>query len=129
MVAVLATIGCSGTNSEIKVSNQNLATQIMELHDSAMVHSGRILKLKTKANQEADSLVSGPRCDSLRLLSASLYKADKLMLDWMHQYQEPNPESDSTQAYLTKQLDLIKLVKNQTDSSLHFAKLLWHESN
>ncbi|MCA0426629.1 MAG: hypothetical protein LCH37_04265 [Bacteroidetes bacterium] len=128
VMATLAITGCSGSGNGIPEENQQLANQVMELHDSAMVHSSRILKLKSRANLEADSLGSGTRSDSLRQLSASLYKADQLMLDWMHQYREPNLQSDTAATYLKKQLELIQLVKNQTDSSLWFAKLMGYEN-
>ena len=52
----ILSLACSDKQSGSKAQNQLLANRVMELHDSAMVHASRILKLKSRANLEVDSL-------------------------------------------------------------------------
>jgi hypothetical protein len=65
--------------------------------------------------------------DTLQQLSSDLYKADRLMLDWMHQYKEPDLKSDTAERYLQKQLDMITEVHEITFKSIQSAERILYE--
>ena len=87
---------------------EKLNADIMELHDEAMSKSAYVLKLKGKVNVLLDSVNISFNRDTLQQLSSDLYKADRLMLDWMHQYKEPDLKSDTAERYLQKQLKMMR---------------------
>ena len=97
---------------------ESLNEDIMKLHDEAMSKSAYVLKLKSKVNVLIDSNQTTYNKDTLQLLSSQLFKADRLMLDWMHQYSEPDMKSDTAEKYLQSQLDMIKVVHELTFNSI-----------
>jgi hypothetical protein len=49
------------------------------------------------------------------------------MLDWMHQYKEPDLKSDTAERYLQKQLDMITEVHEITFKSIQSAEKILYE--
>jgi hypothetical protein len=106
---------------------EKLNTDIMNIHDEAMSKSAYVLKLKGKVNVLLDSVNIPFNRDTLQQLSSDLYKADRLMLDWMHQYKEPGLKSDTAERYLQKQLKMIEEVHEITFNSIHSAERILNE--
>ncbi len=118
-------LSCGNTNSISKVEKIN--DDIMRLHDEAMSKSSYILKLKKITNNKLDSLSNLSLKDTFQHLSAELYRADRAMLDWMHQYNEPNMKSDTAEKYLQEQLVEIKKVHTLTFKSIQNAERILDE--
>ncbi len=95
-----------------------LDAEVMRVHDEAMAKSALVLQLKKAINLQIDSTNDSIKRNKLQNISAQLYKADRLMLDWMHQYQAPNLESDTAMPYLKMQLDKINEVHSITFESI-----------
>jgi hypothetical protein len=106
---------------------EKLNADILKIHDEAMSKSAYVLKLKAKVNVLLDSVNIPFNRDTLQQLSSDLYKADRLMLDWMHQYKEPNLKSDTAERYLQKQLDMIEEVRDITFKSINSAERILNE--
>ncbi len=115
-------------NEEKKKNNaEKLNDDIMRMHDEAMSKSSYVLKLKGKVNVLLDSVNIPFNRDTLQQLSSNLFKADRLMLDWMHQYKEPNLKSDTAERYLQKQLEMIEEVHDITFKSINSAERILNE--
>lgn len=122
-------ISCGSSQQEKKSGkaalNDSLKNVIMHVHDEAMKQSGYILKLKRTINQIKDNSNNKDSFEIYTQKSVLLYKADQLMLNWMHQYREPvNLESDSVQTYLLLQKQLIDTVYFYTFKSIHEAEVI-----
>mgnify|MGYP000238437739 CR=1 FL=1 len=119
LVAVcLLLVGC--TQAEEKMSEE-LQAKVLGLHDVLMPQTEQIISLKSKL----DSLSTGADSTHVRKLISSLDKADKSMMDWMHQFSVDSLEKLDVKAkmlYLGKQLGQLKHVEAITDSSLSAAK-------
>lgn len=110
-------------NSSMNKAEQ-IDKEVMQKHDEAMAKSGYVLSLKRKINNKLDSVGDSLLKDSLRAISVKLYTADRLMLDWMHQYQTPNYETDTAAAYLNLQLEKINKVHSITFESIKAAEAI-----
>ena len=110
-------------NSSINKAEQ-IDKEVMQKHDEAMAKSGYVLSLKRKINNKLDSVSNSLLKDSLRVISVKLYTADRLMLDWMHQYQTPNYEIDTAVTYLNLQLEKINKVHSITFESIKSAEAI-----
>jgi hypothetical protein len=99
-----------------------LDKEVMLKHDEAMAKSGYVLSLKKQVNNLLDSTLNKELKDSLQKISTKLYTADRMMLDWMHQYNTPNYESDSAISYLQLQLEKINEVHTITFESIKAAE-------
>ncbi|TAE88099.1 MAG: hypothetical protein EAY81_03230 [Bacteroidetes bacterium] len=98
---------------------QQLEKEIFAIHDSVMPKMGEIVS-KRKFIEEAiknDSLKVAT--DSLQALLKTVIKADKDMMNWMHEYKSPNMKSDTALEYLNRQYDNIQQVKKQILEQLH----------
>jgi hypothetical protein len=110
----LCLIACNAPPSSATL----LDAEVMRVHDEAMAKSALVLQLKKAINLQIDSTSDSIKKNKLQNISAQLYKADRLMLDWMHQYQAPNLESDTAMLYLKIQLDKINEVHSITFESI-----------
>lgn len=124
-------VACSEQpNNEKNQNNNNLADslqalnqRIMDIHDDAMQYNAYLLKLKRMINQKLDSLSNQPGIsDSLKIISAKLYLADRKMLDWMHGYKTPDYSKDSAISYLNLQKKLIDEVHQLTFDAIFAAE-------
>lgn len=115
-------IACSNNNSASEAAV--IDKEIMLKHDEAMAKSSYILSLKKQINNLLDSNFNNQIKDSLQGISVKLYTADRMMLDWMHQYQTPNYESDTALAYLNLQLEKINKVHQITFESIKAAEAI-----
>lgn len=126
LLLLLVTFLACNTNSNQAVQ---IDKEVMQKHDEAMSKSSEVLKLKRQINQKLDSTIENGIKDSLLAISVRLYTADKMMLDWMHQYNAPNYETDTAVAYLKIQLEKIKKVHSITFESIKAAKGILKDEN
>ncbi len=85
--------GCNGDKEKVL----ELETEVLTLHDEVMPKQGEIMALKSKLSRKIvrmDSLqnegITGNNLAEERMravdLNQKLNESDKLMMDWMHQY-------------------------------------------
>lgn len=115
-------IACNSNNSASEAAV--IDKEVMLKHDEAMAKSSYVLSLKKQINNLLDSNFNNQIKDSLQGISVKLYTADRMMLDWMHQYQTPNYESDTALAYLNLQLEKINKVHQITFESIKAAEAI-----
>ncbi len=120
LVVFLFIFGCTQKPTEAFLIDK----EIMKLHDEAMANSANLLNLKNDINLKSDSVINITIKDSLQGIAFKLKKADKMMLDWMHQYKSPNLKSDTAVKYLMNQLVKIKAVHEITFESIKEAKTI-----
>jgi hypothetical protein len=116
---VLLFLACNNNNNNKALI---LDKEVMLKHDEAMAKSGYVLSLKKQVNNLLDSTLNKELKDSLQKISTKLYTADRMMLDWMHQYNTPNYESDTAINYLQLQLEKINEVHTITFESIKAAE-------
>jgi len=120
LICCLLFVACNQkTNKVVQIDKS-----IMKLHDEAMAKSGYVLALKKQINNRLDSTIEGTFKDSLQVISAKLFTADRMMLDWMHQYKTPNYETDTAENYLNIQLDKMYKVHTITFESINLAETI-----
>ena len=119
LVAIcLLLVGCS--QAEEKMSEE-LQAKVLELHDVLMPKTEQIVSLKSKL----DSLSTGADSTQVRKLISSLDKADKSMMDWMHQFSIDSlgkMEVSTKVIYLKNQYIQLTDLQKLTDSTLHAAQ-------
>lgn len=127
-------LACGTDKDQEKVTG--LETEVLAIHDEVMPKQEDIMSLKTQISkkiQDIDSLqnvgVSSNTMAEQRIkavdLNQKLADADKLMMDWMHEYRGDSAKKlDSQQAvqYFEKEKERIMLVKQATLKSIQEAK-------
>ncbi|ACT96406.1 hypothetical protein [Dyadobacter fermentans] len=127
-------LACGTDKDQEKVAG--LETEVLAIHDEVMPKQEDIMSLKTQISkkiQDIDSLqnvgVSSNTMAEQRIkavdLNQKLADADKLMMDWMHEYRGDSAKKlDSQQAvqYFEKEKERIMLVKQATLKSIQEAK-------
>jgi hypothetical protein len=119
LVAVcLLLVGC--TQAEEKMSEE-LKAKVLEWHDVLMPKTEQIVSLKSKL----DSLSTGADSTQVRKLISSLEKADKSMMDWMHQFSIDSlgkMDVSTKVIYLKNQYTQLTDLQKLTDSTLNAAQ-------
>lgn len=114
----LLLLGCS--QAEEKLSEE-LQAKVLGLHDVLMPKTEQIVSLKTKL----DSLSTGADSTHIRQLISSLDKADKSMMDWMHQFSIDSlgkMDVNTKVIYLKNQYTQLTELQQLTDSTLDAAQ-------
>ena len=114
----LILVGCS--QAEEKLSEE-LQAKVLGLHDDLMPKTEQIVSLKT----QLDSLSTGADSTHVRKLINSLDKADKSMMDWMHQFSIDSLEKMDVSTkviYLKNQYTQLTDLQKLTDSTLNAAQ-------
>ena len=154
LINILALLVLAGCNSENKNSSHTDTTnthdhndhgshalgdprvaEVMSIHDSIMPQMSAIMDLKQKitANlKTTDSLLAVKSTDALKkrkeevlALHIKLDKADKEMMNWMHQYKADTLEKlgkEEATAYIADQKQKIEAVRNQMNKSITDAR-------
>lgn len=122
LIIGLSLLACNNKPS----AAQELDNEVMRIHDEAMAKSALVLKLKKAINNQLDSTRDLATRVHLQKISAQLYKADRMMLDWMHQYQTPNLSNDTAINYLNIQLNKINEVYSVTFESIKEAQSVFN---
>ncbi|MES2727409.1 MAG: hypothetical protein V4643_09935 [Bacteroidota bacterium] len=120
LIVGLSLFACNNKPSAVQL----LDNEVMRVHDEAMAQSALVLKLKKTINNQLDSTRDLTKRVHLQKISAQLYKADRMMLEWMHQYQTPNLSNDTAINYLNIQLNKINEVHSVTFESIKTAQLV-----
>ena len=119
LIAVcLLLVGCS--QAEEKLSEE-LQAKVLELHDVLMPKTEQIVSLKSKL----DSLSSGVDSVQVNKLIGALDKADRSMMDWMHQFSIDSlgkMDVNTKVIYLKNQYTQLTELQKLTDSTLDAAQ-------
>jgi hypothetical protein len=119
LIAVcLLLVGCS--QAEEKLSEE-LQAKVLELHDVLMPKTEQIVSLKSKL----DSLSSGVDSVQVNKLIGALDKADRSMMDWMHQFSIDSlgkMDIKKKMIYLNSQYQQLTELQKLTDSTLDAAQ-------
>lgn len=114
----------SGCSNELETKNNHLREEIIRVHDLAMAKIGYMYELEIKL-QDLVSADSSERT-AIKASVSNLQKANRMMFNWMHQYQtlavEGSLEADNH--YREQQLILIKEVQQITDESIEMSEKL-----
>jgi succinate dehydrogenase flavin-adding protein (antitoxin of CptAB toxin-antitoxin module) len=97
---------------------QKLEKEIFAIHDSVMPKMGEIISKRKLIEQAMEMDTLQVSTDSLNTLLKAVIKADRDMMNWMHQYKSPNMKSDTALPYLTRQYNKIQHVKKQITEQL-----------
>jgi hypothetical protein len=106
---------CEDSNSQKAIK---LEKAIFAIHDTVMPRMGEIVALRKSIEQLIQLDSTKVSTDSLTIVLKTVIKADKDMMDWMHQYKSPDMKSDSAIPYLTNQFNKIKKVEEQIKALL-----------
>ena len=121
LVVFLAISACTDERTR---ENNRLREKIIEVHDQAMDKIGYMYELEVTL--QTISKRGSAQKKSIDDAISRLQKANKLMFDWMHQYQtlavDTEPEADNT--YRHQQLLLIREVQRLTDESIELSETL-----
>lgn len=125
----------SGHDHGSHVASDPRVAEVMSIHDSIMPQMSAIMDLKQKitANlKTTDSLLAVKSTDALKkrkeealALYIKLDKADKEMMNWMHQYKADTLEKlgkEEATAYIADQKQKIEAVRNQMNKSITDAR-------
>ena len=126
-VSCIFCIFATGCTDEQAAENQMLRDRIIEIHDDAMAKIGNIYHLEQQL--QALTELSETQTIAVREAIENLQVADKMMFDWMRQYQTLAVD-DTFQVendYRKTQLKLITTVKTLTDTSIQNAEDLLGE--
>lgn len=114
----------SACTNEHTLENNRLREEIIAVHDQAMEKIGYMYELEIKLQT-----ISQPEAAQKKGVDdavSRLQEANRLMFDWMHQYQtlavDAEPEKDNV--YRNRQLLLIKEVQRLTNESIQIAETL-----
>ena len=114
----------SACTDEKTIENRRLRDKIIEVHDEAMDKIGYMYELELKLGNI--SITDDAQKKSIDRAISALQKANKMMFDWMHQYQtlavDPEPGKDNT--YRQEQLLMISEVQRLTDESIQLSEKL-----
>jgi uncharacterized lipoprotein YehR (DUF1307 family) len=115
-VSILSVLtACGDSNSEKTIK---LEKTIFAIHDTVMPRMGEIVALRKSIEQLIQLDSTKVSTDSLTIVLKTVIKADKDMMDWMHQYKSPDMKSDTAIPYLTNQFNKIKKVEEQIKALL-----------
>lgn len=111
-----------GCNNELEAQNNHLREEIIRVHDLAMAKIGYMYELEIKLQDILPP--DSSEIHSIKTSVANLQKANKMMFDWMHQYQTlavaGSLEADNR--YREQQLVFIKEVQRITDESIEMSE-------
>ena len=126
-VSCIFFIFCTGCTDEQAAENQMLRDRIIEIHDDAMAKINHIYNLEQQL--QALSELSETQTIAVREAIENLQLADKMMFDWMRQYQTLAVDEtiQVENDYRKTQLELITTVKTLTDTSIQSAEDLLGE--
>lgn len=126
LLTVMLLFGCENKQQQVK----DLNTEVMDIHDSAMVKMDAIYAQISKLRQ-AEELVAGDSAGPDAELEAEVAKsigmlqaADDGMMDWMAAYEPPQEDADPDRnlRYLKEQKRSIISVAEDIDLSLEYAR-------
>jgi hypothetical protein len=115
----------------------SIEAEVMQIHDEVMPEMDNIMRLKSQLSkkiQNIDSLqnvgISSNTLAEARIkavdLNQKLNDADKLMMDWMHEYKGDSAKklkADEAISYFEKEKERILLVKQSTVKSIQETKM------
>ncbi|MEZ4825654.1 MAG: hypothetical protein R3C61_05070 [Bacteroidia bacterium] len=103
--------------------------EVMAVHDEVMPQMSRIYDLKKSLAEKTETLGDAAADMEMRgkidAAMAALDNADKEMMDWMHNFQDPGEgDMEKAKEYLTKEKEKIDNVKKVIDEGIQMAESL-----
>ena len=95
-------------------TNAILEREIDKIHMDAMEKMEEVQKIRRKLKTTlTDSVMNEAGKAAIEKSLATLDSADKLMMDWMHEFNPPADSADKeeTRAYLEQEMEKIRIVK------------------
>lgn len=134
-MAVMITACGPGKAEQQKKQQEDLAKEVIAVHDEVMPQMGELVKLRKQLKEKLNvwnepATVDSARAQKATLLVADLDAADKGMMDWMHTYNggEGLYDHDAVMAYLTDEKTKITTVKENMNKSMDAAKQFLEEN-
>lgn len=129
---VLAATACSSNQEEMQNAEQQLANEVMDIHDEVMPKMAEVNRLSRQLRgyyEEHKAEISTALDGQMELIQRELDQADDGMMAWMANFQMPQAlrESQSHKEimdYLTQQKQEIETVRDQINRSIENAKKL-----
>jgi Tfp pilus assembly protein PilP len=116
MIALLC--GCQHNSGN---DLESLRAEVMAIHDEAMARMGEMHEREVTLRTRADALqAAGQPADAERNAAAQLQQAQRAMMEWMHQYKQPDMKGDRQQveSYLHTQKEKINNVRELITAAL-----------
>lgn len=132
LALLLLVVACGNNTEALKEQENNLANEVMDIHDEVMPKMAEINRLSRtlqdyyEANKET---ISDELDGQIELMQRELEKADDGMMGWMANYQQPTAlretkTHEEIMTYLQEQKKEVSEVAEQINSSLAEAKKL-----
>lgn len=127
---LLASCGGGNKAAEQKKQQDDLAKEVIAIHDEVMPKMGELISLRKKVRQTSDSLTvkagegfEQKAAEAAEIITA-LEAADQGMMDWMHEYNGGQGlyEHDAIMEYLQAEKEKITKVKQDMNGSMDRAK-------
>jgi len=124
---LLLLLGCADGGTSEASELETLEATVLAKHDSAMVLMDDIFKLRHNLRNLHDTLATHiTDTATARVVQRQiegLNGADKVMMDWMHNYEAPDSlQHDQAMAYLQQELKKIERVQVVMDSTIAAAR-------
>lgn len=95
------------SDNEVEITKLQKETEY--IHDEAMQDMAKMNRIGRQLKKEVGALDSiAPRRDSIVGVLVKMKAAEEEMMDWMKNYQAPDPKSAEAKAYLDNQKKLIE---------------------
>ncbi len=129
-IGLFASCGGGNKAAEQKKQQDDLAKEVIGIHDEVMPKMGELMSLRKKVRQTSDSLTvkAGEgfeqKVTEAEEIITALEAADKGMMDWMHEYNGGQGlyEHDAIMEYLQAEKEKITKVKQEMNGSMDRAK-------
>lgn len=111
--------GSNQANSEALSNLEELETEVMRIHDEAMLGMSDIRAVKKELTALQNEKTSERDDEMIIKARKNLTAADSLMWDWMHNYKKPSFENvEKAESYLSAEFQKIKTVDSLMNSSV-----------
>ncbi len=125
-ISAIFLITSCGANKETKQKKEleKLALEVMEVHDRSMPEHGKLFGYKKKLLAIESSINDSIIKTEITNTIIEMEKADKDMMDWMHQYKEPDEflPFEEKKTYYIDQKEVIAEVETRTNQLIEKAK-------
>jgi len=104
--------------------------ELMKIHDQEMLNMDELMKLKKSITDlSADTMISDDAQATIQTSIKELKAADNAMMDWMHNYKEPDKtvSFEEKEKYYAAELVKMKALSVQMNESISKAKSILND--